>query len=56
MDSSVQYSALNRLLTHNNRVHDLGEILNRMPVGTGDGEADEVGSIGTEINAEFNPF
>jgi hypothetical protein len=32
MSSSVQYAALARLLTHNNRVHDLEEMLNQMPV------------------------
>ena len=28
--SSVQYSALTRLLTHNNRVHDMEDMLRRM--------------------------
>ena len=32
MSSSVQYAALARLLTHNNRVHDLDEIMRQMPV------------------------
>ncbi len=32
MNSSVQYAALARLLTHNNRVHDLNEMMRRMPV------------------------
>ena len=35
MSNSVQYSALTRLLAHNNRIHDLGEILSRMPVVLG---------------------
>ncbi len=52
MNSSVQYSALTRLLAHNNRVHDLGEILSRMPVVLGEEEEDGMGSKGTE----FNPF
>ena len=48
---SVQYSALTRLLKHNNRAHDLGDILNRMPVVLG-GEEERIGS---ESN-NFNPF
>ena len=32
MMHSVQYSALARLLSQNNRVHDLQDTLNRMPV------------------------
>ena len=53
MSNSVQYSAITRLLAHNNRVHDLGEILSRMPVVLGEGEADGMmGSNGTG----FNPF
>ncbi len=50
MSSSVQYSALTRLLAHNNRAHDLGEILSRMPVVLGEEEADGMGSKGTEFN------
>ncbi len=50
MSSSVQYSALTRLLAHNNRAHDLGEILSRMPVVLGEEEADGMGSNGTELN------
>ncbi len=30
MSSSVQYSAFTRLLTHNNRVHDMEEMLRKM--------------------------
>ena len=56
MNSSVQYSALTRLLTHNNRVHDLGEILSRMPVVLGEEEGDGMGSKGIGFNQEFNPF
>ena len=52
MSSSVQYSALTRLLAHNNRIHDLGEILSRMPVVLGDEGTDGMGSKGTD----FNPF
>ena len=48
---SVQYSALTRLLKHNNRAHDLGDILNRMPVVLGEEEE----RIGSESN-NFNPF
>jgi len=35
MSSSVQYSALARLLNHNNRAHDLEEIMRHslVPVG-----------------------
>lgn len=32
MSSNVQYAALARLLDHNNRVHDLEDMLNRMQV------------------------
>ena len=35
MSSSVQYSALTRLLTHNTRVHDMEEMLKRMWVPAG---------------------
>ena len=52
MSNSVQYSALTRLLAHNNRIHDLGELLSRMPVVLGEEEADGMGSKGTG----FNPF
>ena len=52
MSNSVQYSALTRLLAHNNRAHDLGEILSRMPVVLGDEGKDRMGSKGTG----FNPF
>ena len=48
---SVQYSALTRLLKHNNRAHDLADILNRMPVVLGE----EEDRIGSESN-NFNPF
>ena len=48
---SVQYSALTRLLKHNNRAHDLVEILNHMPVGLGEGGV----RIGSESN-DFDPF
>ena len=50
MSSSVQYSALTRLLAHNNRVHDLREILSRMPVVLGEEGRDGMGSKGTELN------
>ena len=32
MSTSVPYAALARLLTHNNRVHDLEEVLDHMQV------------------------
>ena len=38
MNSSVQYAALARLLTHNNRVHDLEDMLNRMQLPLGETE------------------
>ena len=34
MSTSVPYAALARLLTHNNRVHDLEEVLDHMNVPT----------------------
>ena len=34
MSTSVPYAALARLLTHNNRVHDLEEMLDHMQVPT----------------------
>ena len=42
MSSNVQYAALARLLDHNNRVHDLEDMLNRMQVTTGESEQDEL--------------
>ena len=42
MNSSVQYAALARLLTHNNRVHDLEEMLNRLQLPVGEAEYDEL--------------
>ena len=50
MNSSVQYSALTRLLAHNNRIHDLRGILSRMPVVLGEEGRDGMGSKGTELN------
>ncbi len=52
MNSSVQYSALTRLLTQNNRVHDLEEMLRQMPVHLL--EVDEDGAGSDEIS--LNPF
>ena len=40
MSSSVQYSAFTRLLTHNNRVHDMEEMLRKMWVPS-DWETDD---------------
>ena len=51
MSSSVQYAALARLLTHNNRVHDLEEMLNRMPVPSGDTELADLPQ-----GLQINPF
>jgi hypothetical protein len=51
MSSSVQYAALARLLTHNNRVHDLEEMLNRMPVPASETEYD-----GPPEDLGANPF
>jgi hypothetical protein len=51
MSSSVQYAALARLLTHNNRVHDLEEMLNRTPVPVGKTEYD-----GLPEDLDANPF
>jgi hypothetical protein len=42
MSSNVQYAALARLLDHNNRVHDLEDLLNRMQVTVGEAESDEL--------------
>ena len=42
MNSSVQYAALARLLTHNNRVHDLEEMLNRLQLPVGEAEYNEL--------------
>ncbi len=52
MNSSVQYSALARLLTQNNRVHDLEEMLRQMPVHLL--EVDEDGAGSDEVS--LNPF
>jgi hypothetical protein len=51
MSSSVQYAALARLLTHNNRVHDLEEMLNRMQVPVSETEYD-----GLPEDLDANPF
>ncbi len=52
MNSSVQYSALTRLLTLNNRVHDLEEMLLQMPVYLL--EVDEDGNGSDKVS--LNPF
>lgn len=57
MNISVEYSALTRLLTQNNRVHDLEEMLRQMPVRVLEVKEDRSGSDGvgaTEIS--LNPF
>ena len=42
MSSNVQYAALARLLDHNNRVHDLQDILSRMQVTIGETDQAEL--------------
>lgn len=42
MSNNVQYAALARLLDHNNRVHDLRDILNRMQVTIGETDQAEL--------------
>ena len=52
MSTSVPYAALARLLTHNNRVHDLEEMLDRMNV-----PADYPAELEPQAEAlEINPF
>ena len=41
MPSSAQYSALTRLLCHNTKVHELEDLLLRLPVPENDGCQDE---------------
>ena len=50
MSSSVQYAALARLLTHNNRVHDLEDMLDRMTVPAGFPTEPDHRSEALEIN------
>ncbi len=50
MSSSVQYSAFTRLLTLNNRVHDLEELLYQMPVFLGEGAAEITPSVETSLS------
>jgi hypothetical protein len=52
MSSSVQYSAFTRLLTHNNRVHDMEDMLRKMWVPS-DWEHDDADTGGSWIP---NPF
>jgi hypothetical protein len=42
MSNNVQYAALARLLDHNNRVHDLQDILSRMQVTIGETDQAEL--------------
>jgi hypothetical protein len=51
MNSSVQYAALARLLSHNNRVHDLEDMLNRMPVSPA-----MISAVDSAEEVEVNPF
>ncbi len=57
MTSSAQYSALTRLLTHNNRVHQLEDLLLQMPApiavaATGGASPD----VSSQIDFNFNPI
>ncbi len=63
MTTNAQYSALTRLLTHNNRVHQLEDLLLQLPApvaapAAGDDAPDFVVGRGTEFDAEFasNPI
>ncbi|MDA0733251.1 MAG: hypothetical protein O2909_04640 [Chloroflexi bacterium] len=49
MSSNVQYAALARLLDHNNRVHDLEDMLSRMQVTVGETDQDALPE-GLQIN------
>lgn len=51
MSSSVQYAALARLLTHNNRLHDLEESLNRLLVTIGEPQEGDLPE-----GLQVNPF
>ena len=42
MSISVQYTALARLLTHSNRVHDLNDIMREMPLPNDYPQQDDV--------------
>jgi hypothetical protein len=42
MSSNVQYAALARLLDHNNRVHDLEDMLSRMQVTIDESDPDKL--------------
>ncbi len=51
MNSSVQYAALARLLTHNNRVHDLEDMINHMQVIIGEPQEEDLPG-----EMRINPF
>ncbi len=53
MNSSAQYSALTRLLNHNTKVHQLEELLARLPTPVG--AAVQEGGAG-EFDPEVNPI
>ena len=48
MSANVQYAALARLLTHNNRVHDLEDLLNGMQV--------PMDYLPVDLDADFDDF
>ncbi len=52
MSISVQYAALARLLTHNNRVHDLDELMRQMPLPQEYPQQEDV----EYEDLPFNPF
>ncbi len=55
MTSSAQYSALTRLLTHNNRVHQLEDLLLQMPAPVA---VAAVGGASPDVSSQldFNPI
>ena len=55
MPSSAQYSALTRLLCHNTRVHELEELLFRLPIPEDDIPLDE-DSLDLEYEHHSNPI
>ena len=55
MTTNAQYSALTRLLTHNNRVHQLEDLLLQMPAPVGAAmEWSDIPAFGAEF--ESNPI
>ena len=58
MSTSVQYAVLARLLTHNNRVHDLEEMINQMQVTIGEPQVPAEDSQQGDLpeGLQINPF